>query len=80
MLNILPYVPFLNYKQMWLNKKLNQIKLKRNNIMLKDIEGNEIDWSVVEYMLSIYYNMKYFNSDEDCDGMRLHPEELEQYM
>ena len=80
MLNILPYVPFLNYKQMWLNEKLNQIKLRRNNIMLKDIEGSEIDWSVVEYMLSIYYNMKYFNSDEDCYGMRLHPEELEKYM
>ena len=80
MLNILPYIPLFNYKQMWLNDNLNKIKSNRNYIMFKDVEGSDIDWSVVEYSLSILYNMKYFNSDEDCYGMRLHPEKLEKYI
>lgn len=65
---------------MWLNDKLNKIKSKRNYIMFKDVEGSDIDWSVVEYSLSILYNMKYFNSDDNCVGMRLHPEKLEKYI
>lgn len=80
MFNVLPYVPFINYRKKWINDKLNLIKSKRNNQMFKDKDGDVIDWSVVEYTLCLYYNQKYFNSLDTYIGLRLNLHQLIPYL
>lgn len=80
MFNILPYIPLINYKEHWINEKLDVIKLKRNYEMFRDNDGKDIDWNIVEYILSIYYNEKYFGSLEKFTELRLYPNQLINYI
>ena len=77
---MLPYIPFLNYRERWVNEKLYKIKLKRNDEMFRDNDGCDIDWSVVKYTLCMYYNDKYFNSTDITIGLRLSPYQLMPYL
>ncbi len=79
MINILPYIPFLNYKKKWINNNLEIIKSKRNNEFFKDNDGL-ISWDVVEYTLSLYYDRKYYDSLKSYRGLRLTPANLREYI
>ncbi len=72
-MNLLPYIPFLNYRQHWKNKNLN--KLKSKYTVIKDDENNEMGWSVIDYYLLLAYDEYYFNIDPG-EGLRMSPNKL----
>lgn len=80
MKNLLPYIPFLNYKETWINEKLILIQTKRNHKLLIDDEGYEIDWDIVKFALRMYYGEKFFGSRHPYDGLRLNPYRLMAYI
>ncbi len=77
---VLPYIPFINYKQKWINEKLYIIKSKRNDIFIRDDDGKNIGWSVIEYILCLLYDWEFFGLDFPKDGLRIQPHELKYYL
>lgn len=74
--NLLPYIPFYNYKRIWINKKLNKLKLKYGDKFIKDSQGDDIGWNVIKYYLIFAYDFTFFNEPIYSEGLRMHPLEL----
>lgn len=78
MINLLPYIPFYDYRKIWVEKKLNLIKENRKNQLIDDAYGEKMSWSVVEYYLFLLYDEKYFD-ESPGPGLRMSISNLNQY-
>lgn len=77
-MNLLPYIPFYNYRTKWTAKALDNIKTARNNTEVEDYYGDKMSWDVIEYYLLMAYDYEFFGSDWG-PGLRICPTDLRRY-
>ena len=77
-MNLLPYIPYYDYRTKWINTALNNAKTVNNNVELKDYWNEDMSWDVIEYYLHLAYDKIFFDR---CwgPGLRIVPTDLKSY-
>ena len=79
-MNVLPYVPFLGYRDRWIKQNLDKLKQIHHGQNMKDDLGEDMSYNVVEYYLCLAYDYTYFGSCMGLCGLRTNPLSLLQVL
>lgn len=74
-MNLYPYIPFYNYRKLWVNRYLNELQAMQCGKLVKDYYETEMSWEVVEYYLKLAYDYMYFGESWG-PGLRMVPTDL----
>ncbi len=67
-------------KSEWVKDQIDTLKLKFNNIEIKDDNNVPISWDVMAYYLGLLYDYKYHGQKILSEGLRMDPLILECYI